>query len=136
MKRVLADTGPLVAILSPADQFHGKYVDALKSLVPPLYTCWSVITEAAWLLREDPEAVEALLRGGGAGFYKILDLGEQDAESIAALLKRYRNLRPRVVDASLVHLAQREGIDTIFTLDQRDFRVYRPAPHRFCRILP
>jgi uncharacterized protein len=93
MNRALADTGPLVAILSPADQFHDVCVEALKLLAPPLYTCWPVLTEAAWLLRRDPKTVEALLRGAKAGFFKILELEDDDAEEIAAVMKRYRDLR-------------------------------------------
>ena len=56
---------------------------------PPLYTCWPVLTEAGWLLRADPQAVETLLRGGAAGFYNILALGDEDGEAIAGVLKRY-----------------------------------------------
>jgi uncharacterized protein len=136
MNRALADTGPLVAILSPADQFHEVCVEALKSLAPPLYTCWPVLTEAAWLLRRDPNTVEALLRGAKAGFFKILELEDDDAEEIAAVMKRYRDLRPQVADAALVHLAKREGIETVFTLDRRDFRMYRPVPGTTFRIVP
>jgi len=93
-----------VAILSPSDEFHRQCVDVLKSLAPPLYTCWLVLTETAWLLRADPEAVETLLRGDAAGFYNILALGDEDAEAIAGVLKRYRNLRPQLADAALVQL--------------------------------
>jgi len=33
-----------------------------------------------------------------------------------------------LADASLVRLAEREHLQTVFTLDHRDFRVYR-LPH-------
>ncbi len=36
-------------------------------------------------------------------------------------MKRYENIRPQLADATLLYLADRDGIDTIFTLDQRDF---------------
>jgi uncharacterized protein len=136
MNRVLADTGPFVAVLSPNDQFHEECVAALRLIDPPLYTCWPVLTEAAWLLRSDPGAVEALMLAGGAGLYKILTLGEEDAEGIAKILKQYRNLKAQLADAALVYLARREGIETVFTLDQRDFRIYRSAAGRVFRIIP
>jgi len=47
------------------------------------------LTEAAWLLRADPQAVETLLRGDASGFYNILALGDEDGEAIAGVLKRY-----------------------------------------------
>ena len=43
---------------------------------------------------------------------------------------------PQLADATLVYLADRDGIDTIFTLDQRDFSVYRSARRRPFRIIP
>jgi hypothetical protein len=136
VNRVLVDTGPLVAILSRSDQFHEACTQALKDFAPPLYTCWPVLTEAAWLLRFDPGAVEKLLRSGASGLYRILPLGEEDGAAIASILKQYRRLKPQLADAALVHLARRENIETVFTIDQRDFRVYRPAAHRTFRIVP
>jgi predicted nucleic acid-binding protein len=126
----------LVAILARNDQFHRTCTQALKDLTPPLYTCWPVLTEAAWLLRFDPNAVEKLLTAAAAGLYRIFDLSEKDAVSIAAILKKYQRLKPQLADAALVHLARRERIDTVFTVDRRDFRVYRPAPNRTFRIIP
>jgi predicted nucleic acid-binding protein len=94
------------------------------------------LTEAAWLLRSNPSTVESLLGSASSGLFKIFSLTEEDATAIAAVLKRYRNLKPQLADAALVHLAQRERIYTIFTLDRRDFQVYRPARSRAFRILP
>ena len=136
MNRVLVDTGPLVAILSPRDQFHETCTQALKDLAPPLYTCWPVLTEAAWLLRFDPRAVEKLLQAAAFGLYRILNLDETDGIAVAAIMKRYRKLKPQLADASLVHLACRENIETVFTVDRRDFQIYRPAPNHTFRIVP
>jgi len=51
-------------------------------------------------------------------------------------MKEYRDIRPQLADAALVYLAGREGIDTIFTLDRRDFGVYRSTHKRAFRIVP
>ena len=136
MNRVLVDTGPLVAILSPRDQFHEICTEALKDLAPPLYTCWPVLTEAAWLLRFDPNAVEKLLQSASFGLYRIMQLDETDGTAIAAILKTHRRLKPQVADAALVHLARRENIETVFTVDRRDFRIYRPSADKTFKIVP
>jgi hypothetical protein len=68
-----------------------------------------VLTEAAWRLRFDPDAVETLLKPAGTGWYRIPDLGEDDAAPSAAILKTYRRLRPQLADAARIHLARREG---------------------------
>jgi uncharacterized protein len=136
MSGILVDTGPLVAILSRDDQFHQVCVDVLRSLSPPLLTCWPVLTEAAWLLRGRAGIVERLLGSLGSGFLRIAALSEEDAPGIGSILRQYRKLKPQLADAALVHLAAREGIDTVFTLDQRDFRVYRTDRKRALRIVP
>jgi predicted nucleic acid-binding protein len=47
-------------------------------------------------------------------------------------MKRYEDIRPHLADAALVYLPEREGIDTIFTLDRRDSSVQlMPVKHLF-----
>ena len=141
MRRVLVDTGPLVAILSAADAHHADCVDALHQLPGPLFSCWPVITEAVWLLRAQPHAVQRLLRScsletTAGSFLEVLALAGEEAGAIADVMNKYADLRPQLADAALVYLAQRERIDTIFTLDRRDFGVYRSVSKRPFRIVP
>jgi|SRR5436305_10133371 predicted nucleic acid-binding protein len=136
MRRVLVDTGPIVAILSRRDQYHRICVEALREMPGPLFTCWPVMTEAAWLLRRDLNAVQKLLNSMDTGFVALLPLGTDDAKPIASIMKKYRDIRIQLADAALVHLAARDGLDTIFTLDHRDFSVYRLPRGRTLRLLP
>jgi uncharacterized protein len=136
MRRVLADTGPIVAILSRRDQYHRTCVEALRDLPGPLFTCWPVITEAAWLLRRDSNTVQQLLNSLDSGFLELLPLTTSDAKPIASIMNKYRDIRIQLADATLVHLAARDGLDTIFTLDQRDFSVYRLPKGRALRVIP
>jgi predicted nucleic acid-binding protein len=136
VKRVLVDTGPLVAILSRADEHHETCVKSLRQMPGPLLSCWPVITEAAWLLRSSPRAIQQLLASIDGSFVELLPLGGADAQGIAAIMQLYADIRPQLADATLVYLAVREGIETIFTLDQRDFSIYRPGRRRRFRIVP
>jgi predicted nucleic acid-binding protein len=134
--RILVDTGPLVAILSREDAHHEECVEALRELTGPLYTCWPVITEAAWLLRHSTRAVRQLLNSVDGGFLELLPLAGKDAQGIAGTMKKYESMRPQVADAALVYLAGREKIETVFTLDRRDFSVYRASGRRALSIVP
>jgi len=134
--RILVDTGPLVAILSREDAHHQTCVAALREMTGPLSTCWPVITEAAWLLRHSRRAIQQLLNNMDAGFLELLPVAGSEAKAIASLIKKYESIRPQLADASLVYLASREGIETIFTLDRRDFSIYRPGRKRSFHILP
>ena len=134
--RVLVDTGPIVAILSESDQYHEACVAQLRRIKGSLLTCWPVVTEAAWLLRAYPVAVGKLLSSFNGQPFELLSLNEADLSGIAATLAKYRDQGIQLADASLVHLANREGIETMFTLDRRDFGVLRLARGKKLRLIP
>ncbi|MEZ5584449.1 MAG: hypothetical protein R3F37_18320 [Candidatus Competibacteraceae bacterium] len=58
------------------------------------------------------------------------------SEWIAAFFKRYSNLEPQFADAMLMYLAERHHITTIFTIDRRDFSIYRLSDGRALTLLP
>jgi hypothetical protein len=134
--QVLVDTGPIVAILSESDEHHRACVEQLRRIRGPLLTCWPVITEAACLLRAYPVAVGRLLSSLEGVPFKLVSLSEADLSGIAAILTKYKGLGIQLADALLVHLANREGIDTMFTLDRRDFDVLRLARGKKLRVIP
>lgn len=134
--RILVDTGPLVAIFNAGDSCHAFCVDALHGMSTPLYSCWPVITEAAWLLRNSSITVQRLLGATETGFLELLPLAGTESKEIAEIMRRYAAIRPQLADAALVHLAGREAIRTIFTLDRRDFSIYRNARGQGFRVVP
>jgi uncharacterized protein len=136
LKRVLIDTGPIVAILSPADANHTGCVDQLRELRPPLVTCWPVLTEAVWLLRHDPSAITMLMKSFQAGPFEPAPLDSSDLAPVADILHHYRNLNLQLADAALLHLANREKIHTVFTLDRRDFGAVRLKTGKHLEIIP
>lgn len=133
---VLVDTGPIVAILSGSDEYHEACTEQLRKIRDPLVTCWPVITEAAWLLRAYPRALGRLLSSFNARPFELASLEEADLPGISAILARYQDLGIQLADASLAHLANREGMETIFTLDRRDFAVLRLARGKKLRVIP
>jgi hypothetical protein len=134
--QILADTGPIVAMLSASDEHHEACVEKLRHIRGPLLTCWPVLTEAAWLLRAYPRALRRLLSSFDSGIFQLLSLDESDLSGIAAILAKYQGLGLQLADASLLHLANRDGIETIFTLDRRDFSVLRLARGKKLRVIP
>jgi predicted nucleic acid-binding protein len=95
-----------------------------------------VVTEAAWLLRHRLDWIEALLSAIQQGLIELCVLDANDLSGVRDRMKQYESLNPQFADACLVHLAEREGIDTIFTLDRRDFSVYRTKRGKPFRLLP
>jgi predicted nucleic acid-binding protein len=135
-ERVLIDTGPMVALFSEADEHHARCTEALKTLRPPLCTCWPVVTEAAWLLRTRPRSVYHLFDGFHKGLFSLLPLDANDLPAIAAIMRRYEDAGLQFADAALAHLAERENIRTVFTIDRRDFSIIRLKRNRTLRLIP
>jgi len=50
MKRVIVDTGPIVALLSASDRHHKWTRAALDDVEAPMATCEPVLSEACFLL--------------------------------------------------------------------------------------
>jgi predicted nucleic acid-binding protein len=135
-ERALIDTGPLVSLYHDNDPHHARCRAALAKLAPPLLTSWPVLTEAAWLLRKRPDGLKAIFEGFASGLFALLPLDGSDLASIAAILARYKTTGIQLADASLVHLADREGIRTVFTTDRRDFSIIRLKRNRALRLIP
>jgi uncharacterized protein len=136
ISRALADTGPLVAIVRTREKAHRKCAATLKTITPPLLTCWPVLTEAAWLLRKEPGGFKALGRMLDSGLIRLAELDETAVAWIIAFLDCYASAKAQLADAALMYLAEREGIDTVFTLDRRDFSIYRTTTGRALTIIP
>jgi uncharacterized protein len=67
---------------------------------------------------------------------QLAPLDEGDLAGIAAFLAKYKALGIQLADAALAHLANREQIETIFTLDRRDFGVVRLSRGKRLRMIP
>jgi hypothetical protein len=135
-KPVLIDTGPIVAMLSHRDAYHARCVEQARELPRRLFTCWPVITEAAFILRHAAGAVDGLLERVSTGDLTTLPLTESDADSIRLILATYGDQQFDLADACLMHLANRDGIDHVFTIDRRHFSVFRNAAGNSLKLFP
>jgi uncharacterized protein len=122
---VLVDTGPLVALFSARDRHHHLCTKTLKNLFTPLYTCWPVLIETAYLLRSYPARQRDLFHSFERGLLALMPLETSEFSGLADLMDQYADLKPQLADVALEYLARREHVHTIFTLDRRDFTVYR-----------
>jgi hypothetical protein len=123
---ILVDAGPLVALVHRDDNHHELCRDTFRSLNEPLATVWPAFTEAAYLLGFSWQAQDVLWDFVGRGVLSFLPLDAGDAPRMRQLMERYRDLPMDLADAALVRVAERVGLDRVFTLDRKDFSVYRP----------
>lgn len=122
---ILVDAGPLVALVDADDRHHARCVETLKTARAPLATVWPPVVEALYLLGDLPRAQDALWEMLVRGAVRLLPLGVDDVPRIRELMRKYADRPMDAADAALVAVAEREGIRTIFTIDRRDFLIYR-----------
>jgi uncharacterized protein len=133
---MLVDAGPMVAMLNRRDRDHKACVNVLKKLRQPLLSTWMPVTEAMYLLDFSVAAQGALLEMIERGALRILDIGNHDLPGIRSLMKKYSDQPMDFADATLVQVARREALYEVFTLDQRDFGVYRLKQDKSFTVFP
>jgi predicted nucleic acid-binding protein len=133
---ILVDAGPLVAIVDADDQHHRRCVGALRGLDRRLGTVWPAVTEALYRLQDVPGGPDVVLEMLQRRAVGLVPLDETDVPRIRELMAKYRDQPMDLADAALVRVAEREGVDTVFTVDRRDFGVYRMGKRKPFRIIP
>jgi hypothetical protein len=125
-----------VALIHADDRHHASCKEALKRIREPLGTVWPAFTEAMYLLGFSSRAQDALWRLLETDAFKILGLDAADVPRMRDLMRKYRDLPMDLADAALVRVAEREKIARVFTIDRRDFELYRPRGLPRFTILP
>jgi hypothetical protein len=134
--KALADTGAVLAYLDRSDRWHSRCRAALTELRLPLVTSLAVLTELFHLVGDNPREVEAAWGFVRSGALTVLPLSDLELADLEALMRRYRDRPMDLADATLVHLAERESVSTVFTIDHDDFETYRIGGRKRFRILP
>jgi predicted nucleic acid-binding protein len=132
----LIDTSAILAILETGDEWHSACREALQSVRLPLLTTEAVLTETFHLTGKNPHNIERAWRFVRSGALRIHPMAEPDLLELHALMAQYADRPMDFADATLVHLAKRETLSTIFTVDHADFNTYRIDGRRRFRVLP
>jgi len=124
MRKCLADTGALVALLDRADLHHAWAVDCFKTLTPPLITCESVVAETLHLLGDLPPSISALVRLYRDELLSVRFDFKAEASAVWRLVQKYGDLPMDLADACLVRMTELHAECFVWTTDS-DFRIYR-----------
>lgn len=133
---MLVDAGPLVALIHADDENHERCADAARRFRSPLATVWPAFTEAMYLLSFSWKAQEALWEMAERKALSLLSLDSEDFPRMRALMKKYHDLPMDLADAALVRVSEREKFREVFTIDRRDFSLYRPEHVTRLTIIP
>ncbi len=123
-KKVLLDTGVLVAFINKKENLHSWAIEQWKIIEPHLLTCEGVITETCFLLQDVYKGQDAVINLISRKIIQIPFQLNDDSETIRQLLQRYQNVPMSLADACLVRMTELIAGSCVLTLD-RDFLVYR-----------
>lgn len=126
---VLVDTGVLLGAADADDADYLVTSQFLATSNEVLLVTVPVIAETSWQIERHlgVESEARFLESLIAGELTRVDLTDVDWRRAVDLVRQYSDLGLGLVDSSLVAVAERLNIETIATLNRRDFAVVRPA---------
>jgi predicted nucleic acid-binding protein len=133
----VVDTSFVVALLNDRDAYHQKaleiYARCRRLLLPQ-----PALTELAFLLerRLGDRAFVAFLDRLSASYFEVVNLDAADLSRVAEVLRKYADTRIDFVDTCVMVIAERFELETILTLDRRDFSLFRPRHCAAFTLLP
>lgn len=132
----LIDTGAILSILNADERWHSACLEALQSIRIPLLTTEAVLTETFHLTGKNPLHIERTWAFVRSGALTVGSMSDADLPVLRTLMAQYADRPMDFADATLVHLAGRERISTILTVDHDDFSTYRLPGRKKFTILP
>lgn len=135
---VVADTGPLYALVDASDAWHERVVAWWKRNRDAVLVPVAVIPEVTYLLqtRIGPAAELAFVRALASGEFTVEPLEAEDLDRAADVMAQYQDLPLGFVDAAVVAVAERVEARTLLTTDRRHFGTVRPRHARALTLAP
>lgn len=138
MKSVIVDASFLVSLTSVKERHHAACVQVAQGLNSHLIVPITVIPEAAYLIakRISHRAMRGFLDKLLYPQWHIENLVPADFERAVEILNSYQDAELDFADGTIVAIAERMHVDTILTLDRRDFYMIRPLHIDHFTVLP
>jgi hypothetical protein len=102
----------------------------------PLPTTEAVFAEAFQLTGKSPYKLDKTWAFVRSGALTVCPIGDPDLLELNALMAQYADCPMDFADATLVHLAARERLSMILTVDHDDFETYRLPGRKKFTVLP
>jgi predicted nucleic acid-binding protein len=121
---IIADTGPIVALINPRDQHHQWARSAIRQINEPMLTCDAVLSEALFLVFGVPNGIRRFTEMLVSGAIQSDFASAANFRELTALIRKYKSLPMSFADACLVRLAELHDGASVLTVDSH-FQVYR-----------
>ena len=122
MKKI-ADAGLLIAFLDRLDSHHQWAASIFERESPPFHTTEPILAEVAAVL------------GNADDILRMVELGDlilslqvaSEVSALRAILRKYKDRKMDLGDACCVRLAETLPGSIVYTVDKRDFSIYRKS---------
>ena len=135
---IVADTGPLYALVDTSDAWHKRVVEWWRRNREPVVVPVCVMPEVCYLLhtRISQRAEAAFVRSVSDGEFVVESLEAEDIARAEALVRKYADLELGFVDATIIATAERLDAIEVVTTDRRHFSAVRPRHVGAFRLSP
>jgi predicted nucleic acid-binding protein len=127
----IADSGLLIAALDKGDSHHAWAKEVVWREPPPWFVCEPVLAEIAASIGTAAPVLEMLI----AGDLEIAFELKANETELLALVKKYRDQKMDLADACVVKMSELFDDSVIYTVDRKDFSVYRRHGNRALRCI-
>jgi len=135
---VVADTGPLYALVDADDRWHERVVAWWRANRKPVVVPVCVLPEVCYLLntRISAQAEAAFVHALAAGEFTLEPLETEDITRADLLVAKYADLGLGFVDATVIAAAERLDATEVLTTDRRHFAAVKPRHVGSLRLSP
>lgn len=135
---VLLDTSFLVAVASARDARHALARGAIRELTGKRIIAAPVLPEVFYMVgtRVNYSSAVQLFDRLRSVAFQIEPVTTDDMARMSQIMTEYRDTAFDFVDVAIMALAERLDIRTVYTLDRRDFMVFRPRHCAALHLLP
>lgn len=120
MKKI-ADAGLLIAGLDRQDPYHAWAAGILSKEAPPWLVCEPVLAEVAASIGTCEPVLEMLQVGDLVLAFNL----HENRSQLLALVRKYPDQPMDLADACVVRMSELLPDSVVYTVDRRDFSVYR-----------
>jgi len=135
---VLIDTNILLALASAKDKNHARARMVMREIRETRVISAAALPELFYMMvaRVNYASAVAFFRTLQSGAFQIEPLLDADMARMQQIMIEYRDNAFDFVAVSIMALAERLNIVDVYTLDQRDFLVFRPKHCPYLRLFP
>lgn len=135
---VIVDSSFLISMINQLEKHHDECVQVVNNLQVKFIIPVTVLPEVTYLLarRLGHHVMRDFVRQLIHSNWHIENLSGNDLERVHELLSVYKDSTLVFADATIIAMAERLDVNTILTLDRRDFRMVRPLHVDYFNLRP